>query len=255
MLIPVSELVTDFELKVNGVLHVGAHLAEESAEYERFNWTPVIWIEAQENLVKTLRQKLEPKGNKIIEAAVLDQNNIELVLNISSNSQSTSLLQFGTHSESYPSVKITDQVVVKTKRLDSLIDKNQMPNFINLDIQGVELKALHGLGKLIDEVKYIYTEVNRIEVYKNCTLIRELDIFLRSKGFKRIATRWHWLEGWGDALYARENYPSRSFIRKSKSCVKLLHFYKPQYKNFVMVFMQNPRKLTRFRRVHQKLEN
>jgi len=242
LLIPVSELVTDFELQVNGVLHVGAHLAEESAEYERFNWTPVIWIEAQENLVKRLRQKLEPKGNKIIEAAVLDQNDIELVLNISSNSQSTSLLQFGTHSESYPSVEITDQVIVKTKRLDSLIDKNQMPNFINLDIQGVELKALQGLGELIDEVKYIYTEVNRFEVYKNCTLIKDLDTFLGSKGFKRYATRWHWLEGWGDALYVRKNYSRRSFVKKFHSQKQAMYFYKSQIRNMFKVLVKSPRK-------------
>jgi FkbM family methyltransferase len=243
LLIPVSELVTDFNLQVTGVLHVGAHLAEESSEYLRFNWTPVIWIEAQESLAKMLKQTLDPKMNRVIEAAVLDEDNIKLPLHISSNSQSTSLLEFGTHIKNYPNIEITNQVFVSTKRLDSLIEKSEMPNFINLDIQGVELKALQGLGNLLDEVKYLYTEVNRLEVYKNCTLIKELDNFLKSKGFKRIATRWHWIEGWGDALYVRNNYPPRSFMDKYKSYKKLVFFYKPQYKKFLRELIKNPKKL------------
>jgi FkbM family methyltransferase len=242
LLIPVSELVTDFELQVNGVLHVGAHLAEEYSEYEGFEWTPIIWIEAQPSLVKKLRENLDPKRNKVIEAAALDQNDIELALYISSNSQSTSLLQFGTHVESYPSINIVDKVLVKTKRLDSLIVRSEMPNFINLDIQGVELKALQGLGELIDEVQYIYTEVNRFEVYKNCTLIKDLDTFLGSKGFRRYATRWHWLEGWGDALYVRKNYSQRSFVKKFNSRKRAMYFYKPQIRNMFKVLVKGPRK-------------
>jgi len=223
-------------------LHVGAHLAEEYSQYEKFNWTPIIWIEAQPNLAKKLQQNLDSKKNKVIEAAVLDQNGVELALYISSNSQSTSLLQFGTHVESYPSINIIDQVLVKTKRLDSLILRSEMPNFINLDIQGVELKALQGLGELINEVKYIYTEVNRFEVYKNCTLIKDLDTFLGSKGFKRYATRWHWLEGWGDALYVRNNFPRRSFFRTLHSQTQLMLFYKTQIRNVFKVMVKSPQK-------------
>jgi len=45
----------------------------------------------------------------------LDQNDIELVFNISSISQSPSLQQFGTHGESYQSIEIIDQVVLRTE--------------------------------------------------------------------------------------------------------------------------------------------
>jgi len=239
--IPVSELQFDWNLSVSGVLHVGAHTGEEAAQYESASWTPVIWIEAQPDLARDLRQKLNPELHKVIEAAIFDKNDIELSMNISSNSQSSSLLNFGTHKLDYPEITITNNLTVRTKRLDALIAKKNMPNFINLDIQGVELKALKGLGSLITDVKYIYTEVNRLNVYEECANIHDIDDFLTMQGFRRAATRWQWLEGWGDALYVRNAEPSRSVSQISRSFWRLVYFYKPQAKQILWNLLIHPR--------------
>jgi hypothetical protein len=92
---------------------------------------------------------------------------------------------------------------VLTKRLDEIIPSIQFANFLNIDIQGVELQALKGLGSRINEFNWVYTEVNKSEVYKDCTLIGDLDAYLVGHGFKRISTRWVIGKGWGDALYAK----------------------------------------------------
>ena len=203
MFISVSELSRFWNIKPKGVLHVGAHLAEEAADYEKYGWLPVTWVEAQPNLVEVLEVNLHFPEHKVIEAAIWDENGVNLKLHIASRSQSTSLLDFGTHSELYPDISYVSDVDVVTKRLDSVIDSNHMPNFINLDIQGVELRAIKSLGNLIELVDYIYVEVNKKMVYKGCTNVKDLDDFLFASGFARKCTRWYLQEGWGDALYTR----------------------------------------------------
>jgi len=231
MFITVSELQSDWNLSVNGVLHIGAHTGEEADQYENSSWTPVIWIEAQPDLARDLRQKLNPDLHTVIEATIFDKNDIELSMNISSNSQSSSLLNFGTHKMDYPEITVTNNLTIKTKRIDALIDKKSMPNFINLDIQGVELKALKSLGNLISKVSVIYTEVNKRQVYKECDLIEDIDQFLASYGFRRVSTRWVIGAGWGDALYLSKKVKRRSFMQFLRSQVQTCKFYVPQIKS------------------------
>ena len=78
-----------------------------------------------------------------------------------------------------------------------------MPNFINIDIQGAELPAIKSLGALIDNVDFIFVEVNRKQVYRDCTTVKELDEYLNQINFQRATTRWYFRQGWGDALYIR----------------------------------------------------
>lgn len=205
MLISVRELNDNWNIRPTGVVHVGAHLAEESSDYENFGWTPVIWVEAQPNLVKQLKVNLNKSTHTVIEAAVWSENDVELDLNLASNSQSTSLLKFGTHKEHYPDILFTQSIRVKTKRLDRLIPESTCPNFLNMDLQGIELKALEGLGELIHKFDYIFSEVNFREVYEDCSKVQDIDHYLKEFGFARVLTRWYFKEGWGDALYVRRN--------------------------------------------------
>jgi FkbM family methyltransferase len=185
-------------------LHFGAHRAEELQDYEKYKWGPVIWVEAQPLLVDYLRQTLNPKYNTIIEAAAWSKTGEVLKFNLASNGQSSSLLEFGSHAENYPTVKFIESIQVTTTRLDDLFEVPLPFNFINLDIQGAELEALKGLELILHEVNWIYTEVNRKEVYVGCATIDELDNYLGPQGFNRIATRWVFRKDWGDALYVRE---------------------------------------------------
>ena len=225
MLIPVIELIEDFNAKPTSILHVGAHLAEESEEYEKYFNVPVIWIEAQSKLCLELRKKLNPKTNTIIEECVYETDNETLTLNISSHSPSSSILNFGTHADTYPDIKVNEIVTVNTKRLDTIFYGKEIPDFINLDIQGVELKAIKSLGHLINKVQMIYTEVNKRYVYDGCDLIQDIDNYLRLYGFKRISTRWWYMDGWGDALYVNPNFPPRNLRQIIRGRFRLLKFY------------------------------
>jgi len=207
MLISVSELRTVWRVSPQGILHVGAHKGEEYKTYSEAGWVStknkVTWIEIQHDLVLRLHQNLPPSLNTILEGAIWDQDGVSLNLQLANNSQATSLLGFGTHSETYPEISVIREVNVTTTRLDSLLKNNHLFDLVNLDIQGAELRALIGLGKLIVNVNWVYTEVNKRPVYQGCALVGEMDDFLSKHGFKRGATKWMRGAGYGDALYVR----------------------------------------------------
>jgi hypothetical protein len=171
--------------------------------------------------------------NTVIEACVLDKDDELLSFNISSNSQSSSLLNFGTHSINHPEVLVSERVNVKTKKLETILQGKDVPDFINLDIQGVELRALKSLGDLINQVEVIYTEVNKRQVYENCDLIQDVDGYLKKYGFRRIDTRWKIEAGWGDALYVNKKIKRRSFSQFVRCKFRTYLFYMPQIKGII----------------------
>jgi hypothetical protein len=89
--------------------------------------------------------------------------------------------------------------------LKDIVCKYNIPfNFINLDIQGAELKALKGMEEYLHQIDYIYTEVNSDYVYEGCALIGEIDEYLQKFGLIRVETKWCGDYKWGDALYIRQ---------------------------------------------------
>jgi FkbM family methyltransferase len=229
MLISVENLTKIWKIQPTGVLHVGAHLAEEAEDYAQHNWGKTIWIEAQTSLADQLRKKLDPQFNQVINATVWSEPGLTLQFNVSSSSQSSSLLNFGTHKNDYPDIFVTESYSVTTSTLGEILNSDSEFDFINLDVQEVELEALKGLGARFDNVKWIYSEVNKKEVYENCSDVNEIDRYLQERGFRRIATRWMKGQGWGDALYIRKEQ-SLSHISRLRAAMNL----------FVWILRQTP---------------
>jgi len=206
MFINLSELKNKYDMNIRGVIHVGAHVLEELPIYKNLNINNIIWIEANEDLVKNAI-KNNP-DQTILNYLVYDKDDIELQFNIATNGQSSSILNFGTHSTLYPEISFFENKIIKSKTLKSIIERNHINmlnyNMINLDIQGVELKAIMGLGKYLSYIDYIYTEVNDDNVYENNDLIQDIDAYLTNKGYSRKETLI--INGnWGDALYIKNN--------------------------------------------------
>ncbi len=207
MLFSFPELTKKYNMKINGIIHIGAHLCQELKWYNDFGIMndKIIWIEANPNLVK---KNLDIDKTRIVKNFCATNTDEGFsILNISNKSQSSSILEFGTHQKNYPSIKYISSIEVKNKRIDTCYIEDNIPkdfaNFVNLDIQGTELFALIGMGDLLNEFDYIYTEVNKEYVYKNCSLINEIDIYLKKFNFKRVETLWMH-QNWGDAFYIKE---------------------------------------------------
>lgn len=204
MLIKLEYLIEKYKLNLKGILHVGAHECEEINTYENIiSREKIIWVEAMGKKVEQMKRKYK---NIKIEHAVISDKIEQVKFNISNNGQSSSILKLGLHKKFHPSIHYVSSYLTETKLLETIINKNDKLtlNFLNLDIQGAELKALKGISnKQYKNIDYIYTEVNKDYVYENCALINEIDEYLSEKGFKRVETKWWGSCKWGDAFYIK----------------------------------------------------
>ena len=64
----------------------------------------------------------------------------------------------------------------------------------------------------LQNVYYIYTEVNSDYVYKECALITELDEYLLKFGLHRVETKWCENYRWGDAFYIKQSLLTRYLV-------------------------------------------
>lgn len=205
MLTTLESLRKNFNVNPRGVIHIGAHNGEESAEYDQMGWSPVIWLEAIPHLAEALKLRLDPSTNRVIQALVWSESGVTLQFKVASQTMASSVFSFGTHSELYPKIGEQSVLNLTSTRLDEILEPEENIDLVVLDIQGAELHALHGLGSRISEVKWIYTEVSKGNLYQGGARLNELDVFLKSKGFKRASTRILRGEGWGEALYLSSN--------------------------------------------------
>jgi hypothetical protein len=132
-------------------------------------------------------------------------------LHISNNDgQSSSILELGTHQIYHPNVHYVKDEEISLIRLDEFFERGDYGrfnilnyNFLNIDVQGVELNVIKSLGLLIHNIDYIYTEVNEEYLYKDCCLIEDIDSYLKPFGFVRECTKITSHRG-GDALYIKK---------------------------------------------------
>ena len=202
----IHEILLSNNVIITGVFHVGAHDCEELEFYNQLGIEnkDIIWIDAINEKVIQARNK---GIQNIYNAVITDKDDEEIIFNISNNMQSSSVLELGTHREEHPEVVYIDKLHLKSITINSFFVKNNIDgekyNFWNFDIQGAELLALKGATKYLEYAKAIYLEVNKKELYKNCALIQDIDLFLSQYNFKRVITKFT-VHGWGDALYIRE---------------------------------------------------
>ena len=190
--------------KVTGVIHVGAHEAEELQGYLLAGVRRVAWIEANPEKAELVKDKVRKYRDMKIGSFAAGNKNGRILLNVANNGQSSSVLDLGTHKHQHPQVYFTDRIEVEVKKIDDYLAEERLDpqhfNFMNLDIQGYELMALRGAVKQLNYVDFIYSEINQDELYTGCARVEELDDFLGDFGFERITTAMT-SHGWGDAFY------------------------------------------------------
>jgi FkbM family methyltransferase len=189
-----------------GAIHVGANVGEERHWYHNNGFSIVFWFEPNREIFKILKENISVYPNQFAVNwgvhDILDKG----VLHVANNEgQSSSLLDLGTHKRHHPEVHYIKDQKIALVRMDEFFSKEWMKefNFLNVDVQGVELNVIKSFGDSITYLDYINAEVNEEEVYEKGALIGEIDEYLHNYGFSREVTemtKFHW----GDALYVRD---------------------------------------------------
>lgn len=204
MLISLEELVAKYNIEFKGILHVGAHECEEIVLYEKYlPRNKILWVDALKDKVQMCKSKY---NDLLIECAVVSDKKEIVNWNRSNNGESSSILNFGLHQHFHPHIHYIESQKRDSVPLSDFIGNYDISyNFINLDIQGAELKALKGMESYLNNVDYIYTEVNSDYVYEECALIGEIDDYLLQFNLHRVETLWCCDYRWGDAFYIRKH--------------------------------------------------
>ena len=202
MLIDFRQLFPKYNLNFKGVLHIGANVGEERFIYDGLGIRKQIWIEGNPEIFLKLKENVSYNPNAVAFNYLIGDVSKESVLHVSNNgSQSSSVLNLGTHKTQHPDVHYVKDVNLMMHRIDDLNLDLSNVDFLNIDLQGFELQALWGMGILLNRFKACYLEVNKAEVYEGCALVQDIDLYLKEFGFRRVETKW--VGNWSDALYIK----------------------------------------------------
>lgn len=210
MLIPYQGILSKYNIRPTGILHVGANVGQEAADYYNNGVNKTIWIEADASLIPSLIHNLQLYPDHLVfNDCLTDVDGEEIAFHIANNDgQSSSILELGTHAIVHPEVHYVNHTTVHTRRLDTLMTMNQLDisdySFVNIDVQGAEGLVLKGMGDLLHHVQYIYLEVNDAPLYKDCMLYPDIKQYLSTFGFTMKEKVMCGNTGWGDAYFSKQ---------------------------------------------------
>ncbi len=197
-----------YKNEIKGVYHIGAHRLEENNSYFEIGIKDVLWFEANPKIYKDMKPTLQYISTQNIYNELLsDVDDVEVEFYITNNGLSSSMLKSKEHKKYYPHIVVSETIILKTKKMSTFIKENNVNiskyNFINVDVQGAELKVIKGFEEYLNTIDFIYTKVNTEELYENCPMVSEIDNFLSQYNFRRIETNIT-SANWGDAFYIKE---------------------------------------------------
>lgn len=204
------------DLKLETLVHVGAHLAQERHLYEECGYRQVLWIEGSPEVYGRLSTVLEShQGTAQHEACcalLTEKDGDQLALQSFSNDGKSNSI-FAPTSElrtRWPAVDVTGVVESVTSRtLDTLLSGTKYANqcdVLIVDVQGAELLVLKGAESTLARASAVIVEVSTRPYYQGGVLFPEVKTFLESRGFTSMSTpRRH-----GDMLFLRNKYLQKS---------------------------------------------
>lgn len=200
----IKEIFTQRGIKPGGILHVGAAMLEEAQDYKDMGVETVIWVEAAPE-DQTRYERACLFGHVLYDECALGEENGKATFRVASNGHSSSILPFARHSQLYPDIIVTEEIEVPMYRADHLF-KHFPPEIdtLVLDVQGAELMVLKGMGKLLEQIKWIHAEVSLTELYQGQALKPALDQWLKEHGFPRSEFFEVHISEWGEEIFYRE---------------------------------------------------
>lgn len=177
-----------------GILQVGASYGQELQEFLQQGVHHGVLIEPLDapfqHLAATCRQL---PGFVAVQAVCAEASGQRCTFHVASNhGMSSSLLAPASHLAEFAEVRFDQTVEISTHRLDEVIAFLDAQGHqaitasldtLYMDTQGAELRILRGAGRVLERIRYIFTEVTRNTMYQGAPTLRELVGFLEPLGF------------------------------------------------------------------------
>ena len=204
------------DLKLETLVHVGAHLAQERHLYEKCGFKSVLWIEGSPEVYARLSKVLEQHNGAAeheARCALLTERDGDEVSLLAFSNDGLSSSIFSPTSElrkRWPHVDVTgaaESVVSRT--LDTLLSGTAFANrcdVLVVDVQGAELLVLKGAESTIAMANAVIVEISTRPFYDGGVLYPELKAFLESRGFTAMAAPCRH----GDMLFLRNEHLQKS---------------------------------------------
>ena len=205
------DYVKDVGGQIDGIMHIGAHYAEEADDYKNHT-KKVVWFEAHPAYARQMQARLENFQDQIGFTALLSDVSAEKVdFWITADEFASSVLKPAYHQVQNPHAPITDKITLETERFDILwpvlavaygLDLADY-NMLVLDTQGSELKVLRGMGDFVSNFSIIQAEYSTVEFYEDGPRLQDIDSYLEGFNFSRVfpTSRNELIHG--DALYVK----------------------------------------------------
>lgn len=198
------------------VLHIGAHDGIEADIYDYYGAKNVNWFECNPyvfpNLLKRINEKSRKAKHLAYQAALWDKAGEELEFRFYRN-QKDGASGFFLPEKMFDYIKdcplLEETIKIKTNTLDNYINDGiidiSQTKFLNIDVQGAELKVFQGANTLLNNrtLEFIWCEVSWDNVYKEAPLMSDITDYLKGFDFEFVGLRKDW-EIHGDALYWRK---------------------------------------------------
>lgn len=235
-----EEILSMYNINCQGVLHLGAHYCEEIDVYQhhlKVCWDKMIWVDPVAEHIERNKSMGIPN---LYQEVIGDIDDKDVIFNIANNGESSSMLEMKDHAVHYPHIHYTATRTMKTITIDTFMKKYNLDaskyDFWNLDIQGAELLALKGGCESLKYAKVVYLEVNAVELYKGCPLVKDIDNFMKLQGFMRIFNSIKSCDKFGDAMYVRNDIIEQNIETITKKLVTI----QKEIHNFSEKFVSNP---------------
>ena len=197
-----EQLVQQYQLKIKGVIHIGAHYGQEYEIYQKYQIANLVFFEPLSQNFSILKSHVGSNAKLFQKALGNENRQVKMYVETANNGMSSSILKPKKHLEQYPNIVFDRSEIVELVRLDDILEDKDQYNLITIDVQGYELEVFKGGQETLKNIDYIITEVNRDELYENCAQVEQLDEFLGNLNFQRVETLWEG-ETWGDAFYLK----------------------------------------------------
>ena len=203
--------------EIDLVFDVGANAGQYGATLRALGYAGrILSFEPLSSAFATLQERARKDRHWDVLNVGLGHENSQVELNVSGNSQSSSILEMlPAHVAAAPRSAYVDTEAITVRTVDSIVDENRCDAriFLKIDTQGYERKVLDGSSKSLHRITGIQIETSLVPLYEGETLFKEMLDYVEARGFTL-----HSLEyGFGDPLTGRLLQVDCIFFREKVS--------------------------------------